>query len=57
MYVCRKMRLCEHLLNKGFKYIKTEPMRDKPEWNVWIFKSTPELWLEVNNYYSKVHDK
>lgn len=57
MYVCRKLRLCNYLLNKGFKYIKTEPMRDKPEWKVWIFESTPELWMEVNNYYSQINKK
>ena len=57
MYVCRKLRLCNYLLSKGFKYIKSEPMRDKPVWKVWIFESTPELWMEVNNYYSQIIKK
>ena len=57
MYVCRKMRLCTYLLSKGFNYVKTEPMKDNPELKVWLFESTPELWLAVHEYYEQLNDK
>ncbi len=54
MYVCKKMRLCEFLLSKGFKYIRTEPNKFRPGYLVWIFPQSPELWLAINEYYTEL---
>lgn len=53
MYVCRRMKLCGFLLSKGFKYEKVEPDRYNPKFSVWIFKSSPELRLAIEEYYAQ----
>lgn len=53
MYVCRRMKLCSFLLSKGFKYEKVEPDKFNEKYSVWIFKSTPELRLAIEEYYAQ----
>lgn len=54
MYICRRIRLCSYLLERGFNYIKVEPDIRNPRYNVWLFNRTPELLEEVENYYATV---
>ncbi len=54
MYVCRKMRLCNYLLQQGFTYIKQCIDKDNPKFNIWLFKNTPELHIAIEEYYSKI---
>ena len=54
MYICRKMRLCEHLLKRGFQYTETRPFEGRPGCVVWVFPQSPELWVAINEYYSNV---
>ena len=57
MYVCRKIRLCSFLLKKGFQYETEREDRDNANRKVWLFKSTPELYNAIEEYYSsKVTD-
>lgn len=51
MYVCRKMRLCSYLLSKGFEYIEKRKDKFNKKYDVWIFKSTPELFKTIEEYY------
>lgn len=57
MYICRKMRLCTFLLEKGFKYKKEVPDRYNPNYKCWLFDNTPELRNEIENYYSQIKKK
>lgn len=51
-YVCKRMRLCRYLLNKGFEFLKIRPDRVNPKYNVWIFKYSDELYQAVTDYYA-----
>ena len=53
MYVCRKLRLCTFLLQKGFNYIEEKSDYKNPKYNVWIFKMTPELKIAIEEYYHR----
>lgn len=53
MYVCRRLRLCKYLLERGFHYVEEKPDIKNPKFNVWIFKISPELLIEVENYYHR----
>lgn len=52
-YVCRKLKLLTHLLNKGYVYIKIDKDKYNPKHNIWLFEETPELLAEVNRYYKE----
>ena len=54
MYVCRKIRLCSFLLKKGFKYETEREDRENPKRKVWLFKSTPEIYNAVEEYYNLI---
>lgn len=51
MYVCRRMKLCGFLLRKGFRYVRVIPDKYNPKFNCWLFKSTPELKIAIEEYY------
>ena len=53
-YVCRKIRLCTYLLEKGFKYIEEKPNVFIPSRKVWIFEETPALRDAIEEYYSLI---
>lgn len=53
MYVCKTMRMCSFLLSKGFAYVKVDVDKFNPNFNVWIFESTPELWVAVTEYSNR----
>lgn len=52
MYVCRKIRLCSFLLKKGFQYESERADRENSKRKVWLFRSTPELYNAIEEYYS-----
>ena len=54
MYVCRKIRLCSYLLSKGFKYESEREDKYDPNRKVWIFKTYPELYNAIEEYYSQI---
>ncbi len=53
MYVCKTMRLCSFLLSKGFNYVRVDTDFNNTKFNVWIFESTPELWVAVTEYSNR----
>lgn len=54
VYVCRRMKLCSFLLNKGFNYTKVVPDKYNDKYNCWLFPMCPEIMLAVEEYYSQV---
>ena len=54
MYVCSKIRLCSFLLKKGFKYETEREDRNNSNRKVWLFKSSPELYIAIEEYYSLI---
>ena len=57
IYVCRKIRLLNHLLNKGFMFIRTEKDKYRSNYNVWLFIDTLELRNSIEEYYSSIPKK
>lgn len=53
MYVCKTMRMCSFLLEKGFKIYDTQVDKFNSKFNIWLFKATPELWAAVTEYSHK----
>lgn len=51
-YVCRKIRLYNFLLERGFKPIQVRPDRDYTRRLVWIFNDTTALRNAVEDYYA-----
>lgn len=51
VYICRKLRVLNHLLNAGFEYINQQPDIRNPKYNVWLFEETPALRAAVEEYY------
>ena len=54
MYVCRKIRLCSFLLKNGFQYESERDDRNTPNRKVWLFRSSPELYNAIEEYYSSI---
>lgn len=54
MYVCRRMKLCSFLLKKGFQYEKVVQDKYNPNYNCWLFVSSPELRNAIEEYYSEI---
>jgi len=52
-FVCKTMRMCSHLLEKGFEIKGEEPDRNNPRFKVWFFESTPQVWAAVQAYTNR----
>lgn len=53
-YTCKRYRLLEYLLDRGFKPYATLPDPDNPRYKVWRFHNTPELREAVEAYFSAI---
>lgn len=53
-YVCRKIRLCTYLLEKGFMYEKETVDVKNPNYKVWLFKDGHKLRNAIEEYYNSV---
>lgn len=49
-YICKKLRMLQHLKERGFLPIRTEPDFNNPKYNVWIFEKTEALDEAVKEY-------
>ena len=49
-YVCKRMRLLEFLIKKGYVPIRTEPDIQNPKYNVWIYENSIELADAIEEY-------
>ena len=52
-YVCKRLRLCRHLMNCGFTPYKIVPDRDNPRFNVWLFDQSPALTETIMQYFTR----
>lgn len=53
IYVCRKIRLCGYLLDRGFRYLRETTDIKNPERKVWLFKNSEEINKAVEDYYNR----
>lgn len=53
-YVCKRARLCSYLMDHGFQPYKVAPDRDKPDFDVFLFAASPELYQTVAKYFSNI---
>ena len=53
-YYCKRLRLLEWLLNRGFTPVKKIPDPTNPKYNWWLFESTADLTAAVNEYIEQV---
>lgn len=45
-YVCKRPGMCEYLMSKGFTPYRITASRENPKFDVFLFTSTPELYLQ-----------
>lgn len=49
-FVCKRLRICDHLIKKGFVPYETVPDKGNPQYHVYLFEQTPELLEAVAEY-------
>lgn len=49
-YVCKRLRICDHLIKKGFEPYATVPDKGNPRYHVYLFRETPELLQAAEDY-------
>lgn len=53
IYTCKRLRLLDYLVDRGFKPFKTIPDATNTKFNWWLFENTPELEKAIENYFNK----
>lgn len=51
-YCCRRLRLLEYLLNKGFEPYKVIPDSQNWRYKNWLFKNSAELESTITGYFA-----
>lgn len=51
-YICKRLKLLDFLMKRGFEPIDTIPDAMNPKFRWWTFHKTPELMNAVEEYYS-----
>lgn len=49
-FVCKRLRICDHLIKRGFEPYETVPDRKNPKYHVYLFRESPELLEAVEEY-------
>lgn len=49
-YIVRSRKLSYFLQFKNFRLLGTQPNKDNPNWQVFLFKNSPELREAINEY-------
>ena len=49
-FVCKRLRICDHLIKRGFEPYETVPDRKNPKYHVYLFHESPELLEAVEEY-------
>ena len=52
VYCCRRLRLLEHLLDKGFEPYATVPEPENYKYKNWLFNNSPELESVITEYFN-----
>ena len=53
-YVCKRLRLCNYLRERGFEPYSVAPDHNDPRYNVFLFAATPELNAAVIDYVNSI---
>ena len=56
-YTCKRWRMLEWLMNKGFKPEQTLPDPSNPSFNVWKLKNSVELEDAITEYFKALNNK
>ena len=51
-YVCKRLRMCEYLVNRGFTPSATIPDATNPRYKWWLFDTSDELDAAVREYFA-----
>ena len=51
-YYCKRLRLLDYLVRRGFRALGTMPDAKNPKYNVWKFEYTPELDKTLREYFA-----
>ncbi len=52
-YYCKRLRLLDYLISKGFRAVGTMPDVRNPNYRVWKFENTPELEQALAEYFAE----
>jgi hypothetical protein len=52
-YYCKRLRLLDYLISKGFRAAGTIPDANNPRYKVWRFENSPELERALAEYFAK----
>lgn len=52
-YTCKRSRMLDYLLDKGFTPSSEGHDWNNPKYKVWHFVNTPELEVAVNEYFNR----
>ena len=55
IYVCRRIRLYNYLIEHGFYPFAKRRDRDNYKYYVWLFQNSQELQECVTDYYSNIN--
>ena len=53
-YICKRLRLLEYLLDKGYEPIRSIPDPDNWKLKNWIFKNSEQLTNDINDYFNNL---
>lgn len=56
-YTCKRLRLLQYLLEKGFEPATTVPDPSNYRYNMWLFKNTESLQQTVEEYFNNLLNK
>lgn len=52
-YYCKRLRLLDYLIRKGFRAVGTMPDANNPRYKVWKFENSPELEKALAEYFAE----
>lgn len=52
-YICKRLRLLEYLIKRGFEVKATIPEPTNPKYCNWIFDNSDELEMALDEYFSE----
>lgn len=53
VFVCKRLRLCNYLTQKGFRPFDTAPDKTNPDYTNWLFEVTPELTAAIKCWFGE----
>lgn len=56
-YTCKRPRMLNYLLNKGFQYESVGYDWFKPQYHVWVFKNSEALEEAITEYFNSLGGK